>query len=398
MATFFLIIIYLSFISLGLPDSLLGVAWPVMQSDIKASFAGAGFISTTITCGTILSSLVSGTVIKRLGTGKVTFISCIMTAVSLLGFSYASSLFWLLFLAVPLGLGAGSVDAGLNNYVAAHYKARHMNWLHCFWGVGATIGPMIMSQFILRDNAWRSGYITVAELQFILAVLLFFTLPLWQKEENTTEKADSTDYAVKPLQIKGVKLALISFFFYCGTEATLGLWGSSFLVYIKGMSAAAAAQGVALFFAGITLGRLLAGFMTMKLSNISLIRMGQVVALCGGMLLLLPLNAICSLFGFALAGLGLAPIFPGMLHETPKRFGKTHAQKIMGYQMAVAYTGSAVLPPFLGLLAASFTMTILPFFILTYIAIMLACSEKLNILAYAKWAYAEKNCREDDFT
>lgn len=392
MAVFFLVIIYLSFISLGLPDSLLGVAWPLMQSDIKAPFEGAGFVSVTITGGTILSSLSSAAVIERLGTGKITFVSCLMTALSLLGFSYAPSLGWMLLLAVPLGLGAGSVDAALNNYVAAHYKARHMSWLHCFWGVGATIGPIIMSWFIARNNSWQNGYITVAALQLLLAVLLLFTLPFWNRvedagmDEEDQEEAisSSDDSAEKPLQIKGVKLALVSFFFYCGTETTMGLWGSSFLVTVKDLPAAVAAEWVALFYAGITIGRLITGFVTMKLSNSMLIRIGQITALIGAVLLLLPLPEAFTLLGFIMIGLGCAPIYPCMLHETPRRFGKKHSQKIMGYQMAVAYTGSTILPPVLGLLGSYSTMVILPCFVLFYITAMLLCSEKVKAITNEK--------------
>lgn len=395
MATFFLIIIYLSFISLGLPDSLLGVAWPVMQLDIKAPFEAAGFVSMTVTAGTIISSLASGTVIRRLGTGKVTFISCLMTAASLFGFSFVPSLFWLILLAIPLGLGAGSVDSALNNYVATHYKAHHMSWLHCFWGVGATVGPIIMSQFIAKQNSWRSGYITVSVLQFTVAALLFFTLPLWNrsaKDANNSPTDLNEDKDVKTvfptdatgklniLQIKGVKLALASFLFYCGTEATMGLWGSSFLVNVKELPAAVAAQWVSLYYAGITVGRLISGFVTMKISNTMLIRMGQIIALAGAAILLLPLPTIFSLIGFILIGLGCAPIFPCMLHETPARFGKENSQKIMGYQMAAAYTGSTLLPPFLGLIVSHSAMTLLPFFVLVYIAAMLLGSEKINIL------------------
>ncbi len=399
MATFFLAIIYLAFISLGLPDSLLGVAWPVMQLNINAPFEAAGFVSMTIAGGTILSSLASGTVIKKLGTGKVTFISCLMTASSLLGFSFAPSLFWLILLAIPLGLGAGSVDSALNNYVATHYKAHHMSWLHCFWGVGATTGPLIMSQFIARQEAWRSGYFTVATLQFMLTVLLFFTLPLWDrvakkyesgpvdlKEGEDAKSVSSIEKVeeVKTLGSKGVKIALVSFLFYCGTEATMGLWGSSYLVNVKGLPVAIAAQWVSLYYAGITVGRLITGFITMRVKNSMLIRMGQVIALTGAVLLLLPLPIIFSLVGFIMVGLGCAPIFPCMLHETPARFGKEHSQKIMGYQMASAYTGTTFLPPLLGFIAARSTMMILPFFVLAYIIFMLMGTEKINGLMKEK--------------
>jgi fucose permease len=389
MATFFLIIIYLAFISLGLPDSLLGVSWSLMQSEFGAQFETAGWLFMTIAGGTIISSFASGALLKRFGTGIVTFVSVLMTAGALLGFHFSPSIFGLFICAIPLGLGAGAVDAGLNNYVASHYKAHHMSWLHCFWGVGATLGPVIMAQYISGQNSWRSGYLAIAGLQFVLVVILFFTLPLWNKvdgnnidtaakeQENTTSGLHGAD-AKKPLQIRGVKLALLSFLFYCGAEATMGLWGSSFLVNVKGLSVEVAAKWVSLYYAGITIGRLITGFITLKIHNRTLIRMGQLIALVGAALLFLPLPSTFSLVGFIMVGLGLAPIFPCMLHETPKRFGKKHSQTIMGYQMAVAYTGSTFLPPLLGFIAAHSTIGIFPFFIAGFIAIMLLGSEKLN--------------------
>ncbi|HZH59707.1 MAG TPA: MFS transporter [Metabacillus sp.] len=391
MATFFLIIIYLAFISLGLPDSLLGVAWPTMKSDYGAPLETAGLLFMTIAGGTIVSSLASGRVLNRFGTGIVTFFSCLMTAGALLGFHFAPSIFWLFICAIPLGLGAGAVDSGLNNYVASHYKAHHMSWLHCFWGVGATLGPVIMAQFISGQHSWRSGYLVIAGLQFALVVILFFTLPLWnkvggnsngisaQKPENTNSGLD--DEAArnrKPMKISGVKLALISFFFYCGAEATMGLWGSSFLVNVKELSVDVAAKWVSLYYAGITIGRFITGFITLKITNRSLIRMGQIIALVGAILLFLPLPSTFSLISFIMVGLGLAPIFPCMLHETPIRFGKKHSQTIMGYQMAVAYTGSTFLPPLLGFIAAQSTIGIFPFVIAGFIVIMFLGSEKLN--------------------
>ncbi|UKS30928.1 MFS transporter [Paenibacillus sp. HWE-109] len=392
MATFFLIIIYLAFISLGLPDSLLGAAWPVMQGDFEAPLETAGLLFMTIAAGTIVSSLLSGTVLQRFGTGKVTLVSCVMTAGALLGFSFSPSLVWLMLCAIPLGLGAGSVDAGLNNYVASHYKAHHMSWLHCFWGVGATLGPMIMAQFISGQNAWRQGYLTVAGIQILLVIILFFTLPLWDRVAQISRAAskqadgdieigaeDAASQPIKPLQIKGVKFALLSFLFYSGVEATVGLWGSSFLVNSKELPASTAAQWISLFYAGITIGRFITGFITFKLSNRTLIRSGQVTALAGAALLFLPLPTEFSLAGLMIVGLGLAPIFPCMLHETPERFGKKHAQTIMGYQMAVAYTGSTFMPPLLGLLASFATIGIFPYFIGLSAVAMLLFSERLNV-------------------
>ena len=391
MATFFLVIIYLAFISLGLPDSLLGVSWSLMQVEFKAPLETAGVLFMTIAGGTIISSFISGTVLKKFGTGMVTFVSCFMTAGALLGFHFAPSIVWLFIFAIPLGLGAGAVDTGLNNYVASHYKAHHMSWLHCFWGVGATLGPIIVAQFISRDNSWRSGYFAIASIQFILVVILLFTLPLWKKiekvpkqvHENKIEESTSTlDEAYlenqKPWQIRGVKLALLAFLFYCGAEAAVGLWGSSFLVNVKNLSIDVAAKWVSLFYAGITIGRFITGFITLKMSNKRLIRWGQIIALVGAVLLFLPFPVLFSLAGFIMIGLGLAPIFPCMLHETPLRFGKKHSQTIMGYQMAIAYTGSTFLPPILGYAAAKSTIGIFPFVIAGFIAMMLWGSERLN--------------------
>ncbi|MDF2789974.1 MAG: transporter [Neobacillus sp.] len=387
MATFFLVIIYLAFISLGLPDSLLGVSWSLMQLEFGAPLETAGLLFMTIAGGTIISSFVSGAVLNRFGTGIVTFVSVLMTACALLGFHFAPSLFWLFICAIPLGLGAGAVDTGINNYVASHYKAHHMSWLHCFWGVGATMGPVIMAQYISGQQSWRSGYLAIAGLQFALVVILFFTLPLWNRvagnnTSNPTNEQEIANSAVsekqKPLQIKGVKLALLSFLFYCGAEATMGLWGSSFLVNVKDLSVDAAAKWVSLYYAGITIGRFITGFITLKISNRTLIRMGQIIALVGAALLFLPLPSAFSLVGFIMVGLGLAPIFPCMLHETPTRFGQEHSQTIMGYQMGFAYTGSTFLPPLLGFIAAHSTIGIFPFVIVSFIAIMFLGSERLN--------------------
>lgn len=401
MATFLLIIIYLAFISLGLPDSLLGAAWPVMQGDLGAPLETAGLLFMTIACGTIISSLISGRILKRYGTGKVTFVSVLMTAVALLGFHFAPSIVWLMVCAVPLGLGAGAVDTGLNDYVAVNYKARHMSWLHCFWGVGATLGPIIMAQFISGDSSssWRNGYFLIAAIQFALVIILFFTLPLWKKVkvkrndrlleeiEELKDVINEKETNTKPLQTKGVKWALTTFFFYCGVEATVGLWGSSFLVNIKGISVATAAGWISFYYAGITVGRLITGFITYKVTNRTLIRWGQLIALSGAIILVLPLPSAFSFVGFIIVGLGLAPIFPCMLHETPTRFGKKHSQTIMGYQMAFAYTGTTFMPPLLGFMASQMTIGIFPIVIVIFAVAMLLSSEKLNIILGRKNAY-----------
>ncbi|MEK3670961.1 MFS transporter [Paenibacillus sp. FSL R10-2771] len=390
MATVFLIIIYMAFISLGLPDSMLGAAWPIMRLDYGAPVETAGLLSMIVVAGTIISSLASSAVLKRLGTGMVTFISVAVTALGLLGFSYSSSVVWLAVLALPLGLGAGSIDTGLNNYVATHYKAHHMSWLHCFWGIGAMLGPIIMSRYIAGGDSWRTGYFTVSMIQFALVVLLFISLPLWKRagksgspqaenvrnEPETVMAAEAASGNV--LRIKGVKLAMITFLFYCGVEATVGLWGSSYLVNVKGVSAATAAGWVSLYYGGITAGRLLTGFITFRFSNKELIRGGLVISMLGALVLALPLPAVFSLVAFILIGLGSAPIFPCMLHETPARFGQANSQKIMGYQMALAYTGGAFLPPLLGWVAARSSFMILPLVMIGYIIVMILSSEQIN--------------------
>lgn len=398
MATWFLIIIYLAFISLGLPDSLLGSAWPVMRPDLGASLGSAGILSMVVAGGTIVSSLASGSLLQRLGTGKVTLISCCLTAAALLGFSSAQSMIWLVILAIPLGLGAGAVDASLNHYVAENYKAHHMNWLHCFWGVGATLGPIIMSYYIADHNSWRGGYTAVSLIQFSLVLILFVTLPLWKRVAESRElersrNGSQDDHHIEPVvtkkegetkvnlfRIRGVKPTLIAFLFYCGVEMTVGLWGASYLVGAKNISAETAAGWISLYYGGITFGRFITGFITLKVHNRLLIRWGQVIAIAGGIILLLPLPPVLSLIGFILIGFGLAPIYPGLIHETPARFGSANSAKLIGYQMAVAYTGTTFLPPLFGVIATQVSISLFPFVTLAFLIFMLICVEKVNLV------------------
>lgn len=392
MATIFLIIIYLAFISLGLPDSLLGSAWPLMSISLNASLDSAGIISMTITIGTIISSLFSHKVINRFGTGKVTAFSVLLTAVALLGFSWSPSYIWLVLFAVPLGLGAGSVDAGLNNYIALHYKPSHMNWLHCFWGIGATLGPIIMAQNLQNNDNWRGGYLTIGIIQSVLVVLLFIAVPMWTKVEKSYFKDDNKDQIDNPnsnipvWKIKGVPTVMAAFLFYCGTELSTGLWGASFLVHIKGLSPATAANWISLYYGGITAGRFISGFVTTKLSTRTMIRSGQIIALAGAVLFLLPFHPVFSLIGLILIGLGCAPIFPSMLHEIPNQFGKEQSSRIMGLQMASAYTGSTVLPPVLGFVATHLGIVILPVCLIIFITGMFLSSERANSLTKEKAA------------
>lgn len=385
MGRYFILIIYLAFISLGLPDSLLGAAWPAMKLDIGASLEAAGIVSMTITFGTIISSLLSEKLIKRFGTGKITFASVLSTAVALLGFSVSGSIIWLIAFAVPLGLGAGSIDVGLNNFVALHYRAHHMSWLHCFWGVGATLGPVIMSMCIKSNNGWRSGYLIISMIQFVMAAILLPSIPVWSRIPENTDPEEPMENTFLDesngngaFRVKGLILSLTVFLFYCGVETTTGLWGSSYLVNVKHMDPADAARWISLYYAGITLGRFVVGFITMKLSNRDLIRWGQVIILTGIALLLLPLPLQVSNSGFVLIGLGCAPIFPSMIHETPNRFGRSNSQKVIGLQMAFAYIGSAGLPPLTGFIAARMTIKIFPYFLAAFALIMLISTELIN--------------------
>jgi fucose permease len=388
--TVILILIYFAFISLGLPDSLLGVSWPAMQTEWGLPLDAAGLVAFILTVNTIASSLLSSRIIKRLGTGKVTFLSCLMTGAALLGISFSPSYLWLLFLAVPLGFGAGSVDVALNNYVALHFKAFHMNWLHSFWGLGATIGPLIMARSLSHTSSWRPGYRIIAVIQLGLAVLLFVSLPIWIKhgrlmqKKNAHEPETADKNAEKHvLKIKGVPYALATFLLYCGAELSVGLWGSSYLVHVRNIPVETAALWIAMYYGGITAGRFLSGFISLKLTNTQMIRGGIIVACAGIALLFWNLPDIVLIAAFILIGIGFSPIFPAMIHETPRRFGKKKSQEVIGYQMGFAYIGSALIPPLFGMAAESTTMGIFPFFLAGSMILIYFVTQKLVPLS--KW-------------
>lgn len=381
MLTILLVIIYIAFISLGLPDAILGSAWPMIHQNLNVLISYAGIATMIISGGTIVSSFFSGKVIRRFGTGKVTTFSVFLTAAGLIGIYFAPSFLWICLLGVPLGIGAGAVDSALNNFVELHYKAKHMNWLHCFWGIGATSGPFIMSFYLLKENGWRMGYATIGTVQAILVVCLFLSLPLWKKFEVSNEADEEAHSDVKVstlIKLPGAKPALISFFCYCAIELTTGLWASSLLVTNNGLSAESAAKWVSLYYLGITVGRFLSGFIAMKLNNKQMIRMGQVICIMGAALLIMPIHNNLQLAGLVLIGLGCAPIYPAMLHETPNRFGKELSQGIMGIQMATAYVGSNLVLPLFGALSRVTGFGILPYFLLILMIIMLLSSERVS--------------------
>lgn len=377
-----LVVIYLAFISLGLPDSLLGSAWPSMYGEFGVPVSYAGIISMIIAVGTIISSLQSDRLTRKLGTGKITAISVALTATALFGFSISHSFWSLCLWAIPYGLGAGSVDAALNNYVALHYASRHMSWLHCMWGVGASLGPYIMGYALTGGQSWSMGYRYIAVLQIILTAVLLFSLPLWKSRD--TEEVSTSDQDTERVlslrqivRIPGAREVMITFFCYCAIEQTAGLWTSSYLVLYKGVSAETAAGFAGLFFIGITIGRGLSGFLTMKLHDTSMVRLGECIILIGITALLLPFNENGTLVGLILIGLGCAPIYPSMIHATPANFGADRSQAIIGAQMASAYVGTCFMPPLFGVIANNISVALLPLYLLVILALMFVMHELL---------------------
>ncbi|MGI6701773.1 MAG: MFS transporter [Christensenellales bacterium] len=380
MYSLLLVIIYISFISLGLPDSLLGSAWPVMYSEFNVPISYAGIITMIIAIGTIISSLMSERLTRKSGAGVVTAISVMMTAVALYGFSVSRHFFALCLWAIPYGLGAGAVDAALNNYVALKYASRHMSWLHSFWGVGASVSPYIMGFCLTGGMGWNSGYRIVSVIQIILAAALFISLPLWKKSAANSPKRVKAPIGLRQaLRIKGVKFVLVAFFCYCALETTAGLWASSYLVGFRHIGAELAAKAAALFFLGITLGRFISGFIADKVRDRMLIRAGSVIIILGTILAGIPGgNNIRALTGLVIIGLGCAPVYPSIIHSTPLNFGRDNSQAIIGIQMAAAYIGSTFMPPLFGLIADKINIGLYPLYLLALALIMLIMSETLN--------------------
>lgn len=373
-----LAVIYLSFISLGLPDSLLGSAWPMIYPQFAVPVSFAGIISTIISLGTIISSLQSDRLTKALGAGKVTAISVAMTAAALFGFSVSGS-FWMLCLwAIPYGLGAGSVDAALNNYVALHYASRHMSWLHCMWGVGASVGPYIMSYALTGGSGWQGGYRIISLLQIGLTLILLFSLPLWKNADTSGSQQAPALSLGQVLAIPGAKQVMGTFFCYCAIEQTTSLWASSYLVLARGVDEVTAARWAALFFLGITAGRAASGFLTMLLSDSQMIRLGECILGAGIVILGLPVGSTGALVGLLLIGLGCAPIYPCIIHSTPAHFGADRSQALIGVQMASAYTGTCLMPPLFGLIANHIQVGLLPIFLLALLALMAFLYQQLT--------------------
>ena len=367
-------LIYLSFISLGLPDGLLGAAWPAIYPAFGVNVSASGMVFMIISVGTVISSLQSDRMTSRFGSGKVTAVSVAMTCIALFGFSTCRSFPMLCLWAIPYGLGAGGVDASLNNYVALHYESRHMSWLHCMWGIGATVGPYIMGAVLSGGGVWNSGYRIIGFVQLVLVAILFLSLPIWKTGEAVGD--DPETHQVLTLKqifaIPGAKEIMVTFFCYCALEQTAGLWAASYLVLNRGIGAETAAGFGSMFFLGITIGRFLNGFLAMRLSDSQLIRMGFGIIAAGIALILLPFGNLLALAGLIVVGLGCAPVYPCIIHSTPEHFGPEKSQALVGVQMASAYVGISLMPPLFGLIADHVSIALFPWYMLGLLALMAA--------------------------
>lgn len=375
MYTRLIAVIYLAFISLGLPDSLLGAGWPDMYQGFGVPVSYMGIISMIISGGTIVSSLLSDRLTRKMGTKWVTIISVFLTVVAMFGFSLSTKFWMLILFAIPYGLGAGAIDAALNNYVALHYKSRYMSWLHCFWGVGAIISPFVMG-YALTTSTWENGYRIVGYIQLAIGIILLVTLPLWKANERVETEKQAKIGLFKALKIKGVPYLLIGFFAYCAMEATAMHWASTYFVHVKGLPVEHAAKFASLFYIGITSGRFLSGFITEKLGDRKMILLGTSILFLGIILLLIPSQStILSPVAFITIGFGCAPIYPCIIHSTPFNFGKENSGAIIGIQMASAYVGSTFIPPLFGLIANRVGFKILPIYLIVFVGLMLVMVE-----------------------
>ena len=384
MATALLIIIYIAFIGLGIPDSLFGTAWPAIYSEFELPISFGSFVTIIISCDTVLSSVISSKIISRLGTNKVSAYSTLLTALALLGFSFAPNLWVMCFWAIILGVGAGAIDVALNNYVAIHYSATHMSFLHCFYGVGVSASPYILSLVIAGNFGWRGGYKIAFAIQLIITLLLFLSLPLWRKAhggENESEENTHKDLSFgSVLKIPGVKMMCSLFISSCAIECICGGWGSTFLVEYKHLPAEKAAQIIMIYYIGMTLGRFLSGVLAAKLHSWKIIRLGQIVLGLALLLLILPGGVYLCALGMFLIGLGNGPLFPNFNYLTPENFGSNISQSVIGIQMASAYIGIMVAPTLCGLLGQIFGMVIFPFYLILFYAIMIPVTVRVKTM------------------
>lgn len=380
MVSLLLVIIYIAFISLGLPDALLGSAWPVVQVEFGVPLSYAGIITMIICAGTIASSLSSDWLTRKIGTGLVVAISVALTALSMLAFSFATTFAMLCIFAIPYGLGAGAIDAALNNYVAIHYKSSHMNWLHGCWGIGAAVSPYIMSMYLIAGDNWRNGYSTVSYIQIGITLLIFLSLPLWKKSADIdTQKNVKSNHlgVIGAIKIPGVWMVMVYFLCYCALETTAGLWATSYLSLHRGIDANTAARYASFFYIGITAGRLTCGFFSNKIGDKNIIRLGLAILLVGIALVIIPVDIVC-LIGLIVIGIGCAPIYPATVHATPHNFGEANSQSIIGIQMASAYVGTTFAPPLFGLIAQYISISLFPYYLIVFAVAMVVLTEMLN--------------------
>ena len=372
---------YICFVSLGLPDSLLGSAWPVMQEQMSVPVSYAGIVSLIICIGTIVSSLMCDVMIRKMGIGRIIAFSIGLTAAALFGFSVSNQYWMLLLWAIPYGLGAGCVDSVLNNYAALHFKSQHMSWLHCMWGVGASISPYIMSFALVKLDNWNYGYLIVSVIQILLSLYIFTTIPLWKNTPSASgqeEPVQSEALSIRQiLAIPGAAICFATFFGYCALELTSSLWASSYLVQARGVSVEVASSCASLFYIGITAGRAINGFLAMRYSDRTLIRLGLGIIFAGIMLVFVPFHTMFACAGFVIVGLGCAPVYPCIIHMTPALFGKEKSQAVIGVQMAFAYCGFCIMPPLFGLIANHVSIGLLPAYLLVLLALIVVMHEKL---------------------
>lgn len=381
-------IIYIAFISLGLPDALLGSAWPLIHKELTIPLSHAGILSMLISGFTVVSGLLTTRLVRRMGTGLTSAFSVALTAVAMFGFSCSTTFAELVFWTIPFGLGAGAVDAALNNYVALHYSSRHMSWLHAFWGVGVILGPGIMEYSLTHIQSWEKGFVYAGLLQLIPTAILFLSLRLWDRSAITSQHdpIQHNHLTFKQIfKIQGVFNILIAFFCYCALERSIALWASSYMVLNCHISPEKAAGYAALFFIGLTSGRFLNGFIADRFGDQKMIRWGIFLILGGIAISMLPLSSYLHIvISFIIMGLGAAPIYPSIIHSTPHNFGKENSQALIGIQMASAYCGSTLMPMLFGYVADKISLAFFPIFLIFLCIGMLTMTEKLNNLVNSR--------------
>jgi fucose permease len=395
MAIALLILIYIAFISLGLPDGLLGAAWPSMYQAMAVPVSFAGYVTMIIAGGTIISSLSSDRLSQKVSTQWILVISVALTALAIFGFSFSSEYWQLCLWAIPYGLGAGAVDSSLNNYVSLHYKSRQMSWLHSCWGVGATLGPYIISLTLGHSLGWEWGYRIVGFIQAALVVILLSSARLWRINDNISH--DSTEEIkrehlgfFKTWGLKGTAFVFLAFYAYCSLESTAGLWAASYFVLNRGASEERAASWASLYYFGIGIGRFLMGFIANRLGDRKMVRLGLIILAVGLIVILLPWGEYTPLIGLLIIGLGCAPVYPSLIHETPTNFGKEHSQEVIGIQMATAYVGSTFMPPLFGLLIPLIGIVYYPYYLGFFFLVLILMSELLNHATKEKWVSENK--------